>query len=295
MRHRLGPGESAFYFPASRAQDNGCCGLALPCRPAPNTYNSARRNQLSTSSQIIPVCIPARWAAQRFPGKLLSPFGDGTVLSHSIATATTAGIGPVVVLAADERIEEEARRVGATVHRVEGPWRNGSERIAAALRAGLLGEPLPQLVVNVQGDAVGLPPGALAACVQTLIDDPNVGLATCAVRGSLSDHQGRTTVTVAEGRALAFSRKPLPAALGRAGSLLLHLGIYAYRVDALLEIADLEPRRLEQQESLEQLRWLEHEQAIAVTVLDGPAARAHAIDRPADLETSRGAGRRLTL
>jgi 3-deoxy-manno-octulosonate cytidylyltransferase (CMP-KDO synthetase) len=244
---------------------------------------------LNTLSQTIPVCIPARWAAQRFPGKLLQPFGDGTVLSHSIATATTAGIGPVDVLAADKQIEEEARRVGAIVHRVEGPWRNGSERIAAALRAGLLGDPLPQWVINVQGDAVGLPSGALGACVQALIDDPGVGLATCAVRGSLNDHQGRTTVTVSDGRALAFSRKPLPAGVGRAESLLLHLGIYAYRVEDLLDMANNEPGPLEQHESLEQLRWLEHGQAIAVTVLDGPAARAHAIDRPHDLEARREA------
>jgi len=217
------------------------------------------------------------------------------VLSHSIATATAAGIGPVIVLAADDRIEEEARRVGVDVHRVEGPWRNGSERIAAALRAGLLGRPLPQLVVNVQGDAVGLPPGAIAACVQALTDDPNVGLATCAVRGGLNEHQGRTTITVSEGRALAFSRKALPAGVGAAGSLLLHLGIYAYRVKDLLELADHEPRRLEQQESLEQLRWLEYEHPVAVTILDGPAAGAHAIDRPSDLAASRGVGRGFAL
>jgi len=217
------------------------------------------------------------------------------VLSRSIGIATTAGIGPVVVLAADERIEDAARQAGAAVHRVEEPCRNGSERIAAALRAGLLGEPLPQLAVNVQGDAVGLPPAALAACVQTLINDPTAGLATCAVRGCLTDHQGRTTVTVSDGRALAFSRRPLPAEPDRTDSLLLHLGVYAYRVETLLKVADYEPRRLEREESLEQLRWLEYEHSVAVAILDEPPARAHAIDRPSDLKESGGANRGLAL
>jgi CMP-2-keto-3-deoxyoctulosonic acid synthetase len=66
--------------------------------------------------------------------------------------------------------------------------------------------------------------------------------------------------------------------------------MYAYRVKELLELADREPRGLEQQESLEQLRWLEYERPVAVTILDGPAARAHAIDQPSDLEASRGVG-----
>lgn len=247
---------------------------------------------MSTFRPTIPVCIPARWAARRFPGKLLEPFGDGTVLSHSVATAIAAGVGPVCVLAADERIEEEARRLGVTVHRIDQDCRNGSERIAAALSSGLLGHPMPEIVVNVQGDAVGLPPEALEACLCSLLDDPGASLATCAVRGTLGVHNGRTTVTKSHHRALAFSRLPLapgaseqePSAMGCPDRpLLLHLGIYAYRVPALLEIAGSEPGPLELAESLEQLRWLERNHRIALCVLDQDVHSAHAIDRPEDL------------
>ena len=250
---------------------------------------------MSTFRRTIPVCIPARWAAKRFPGKLLEPFGNGTVLSHSVATATAAAVGPVCVLAADERIEKEALRVGVTVHRIDQDCRNGSERIAVALNSGLLGKPMPEIVVNLQGDAVGLPPEAIAACVRSLLDDPEATLATCAVRGTLGEHNGRTTVTRSGNRALAFSRHPLPPETGeqdhRLGDqpneqLLLHLGVYAYRVPALLEIASSEPGLLELEESLEQLRWLERNHRIALSILDRDVSSAHAIDYPEDLSGS---------
>ena len=280
---------------------------------------------MSTFGQAIPVCIPARWAALRFPGKLLQPFGAGTVLSHAVEKARAAALGPVCVLAADEQIEAEALRVGVAVHRVTGAIRNGSERIAAALRLGLLGEPQPEIVLNLQADAVGITRGALAACVQALLDDTEASLATCAVRGDIAEHHGRTTLSMRvrsarsgsagsesdaphcrktgqTGRAIAFSRRALPPSPVTKGSdeivtsadslaqstdsLLLHLGIYAYRVPALLAVTSCPPGPLELHESLEQLRWIEQGHAVAVRVLDGPADGAHAIDRPGDLASA---------
>jgi len=235
--------------------------------------------------QQVAVCIPARWQAQRFPGKLLQPFGNGTVLSHTIGIALQADIGPVRVLADDERIEAEARTTGVEVLRVQGPWRNGSERIAAALRTGDLGEPLPELLVNLQGDAVGVPPSALAAAVEVLRANPDVALGTCAVRARPGEHGGRTTITASGGRARNFSRAALPPGEGRGDSLLLHLGLYAYRVPQLLRVAAASPGVGERREGLEQLRWLEMGFEIGLHVLPGPAAEAHAIDWPADLQS----------
>lgn len=233
--------------------------------------------------QQIAVCIPARWQARRFPGKLLQPFGAGTVLSHTVGIALQADIGPVWVLAGDARIEAEAWTTGAQVLRVEGPWRNGSERIAAALRAGDLGEPLPELLLNLQGDAVGVPPAALAAAAAVLHANPSIALATCAVRAGVDEHRGRTTVTAAGGRAHAFSRAALSPGDEHGEGLLLHLGLYAYRVPELLRVAAASPTAAEQHEGLEQLRWLEMGFEIGLHVLPGPPAEAHAIDRPADL------------
>lgn len=247
---------------------------------------SATEVLLSRYEQPIAVCIPARWQAQRFPGKLLQPFGGGTVLAHTISIALQADIGPVRVLAGDARIEAEARTTGVEVIRVEGPWRNGSERIAAALRAGALGDPLPELLVNLQGDAVGIPPNALAAAVGVLRAHPSVALGTCAVRATVGEHRARTTVTAAGGRAIAFSRAALGPGVGNGDGLLLHLGLYAYRVPELLRVAAANPTPLERRERLEQLRWLEMGFEIGLHVLPGSPARAHAIDRPADLDAS---------
>jgi len=225
------------------------------------------------------VCIPARWAASRFPGKLLERHGDGTVLARTAATAVAAGLGPVTVLAADDRIEAAALSLpGVTVARSSGRARNGSERIARALQDGQLGE--PELVVNLQGDAVGARPELLAAALECLLADPEAELATVAVPAGPGGAGGRTTVRVEGGRATAFSRRPLTGGDGR---ILLHVGLYAYRVGPLLEVAAVEPGPLERAESLEQLRWLEDDRPVAVAVVDGPAALADAVDRPADL------------
>jgi len=236
---------------------------------------SAAEVVLSYQSESIPVCIPARWAAQRFPGKLLQPLGNGTVLSHTVGIAQRASIGPVWVLAADARIEAEARGIGVAVLRIDAACRNGSERVAAALKAGMLGNPMPELVVNLQGDAVGVPPSALAATIAALTSSPEASLATCAVWAPAEEHCGRTTVTVAGKSAVSFSRKPLPPGTADPNGLLLHLGLYVYRVPELLEVAASEATPLEQRESLEQLRWLETGHSVALQVLPGSPATAH--------------------
>jgi 3-deoxy-manno-octulosonate cytidylyltransferase (CMP-KDO synthetase) len=282
-RDARGSSESAFYFAAVAAQDVDHSHLAGHLLRSGLRVESAAEVVLSSHPESIPVCIPARWAARRFPGKLLQPLGDGTVLSHTVDIALRAGIGPVRVLAADARIEAEARRIGVEVIRIDQTCRNGSERIAAALQTGMLGSPMPELVVNLQGDAVGVPPSALAATVAALTSDPGASLATCAVWAPPEEHCGRTTVTVSGGSAVSFSRQPLPPGTAAPNGLLLHLGLYAYRVPELLRVAASEPGLLEKRESLEQLRWLETGRSVALQVLPGLPSRAHAIDRPGDL------------
>ncbi|MBJ96035.1 MAG: hypothetical protein CMP23_16345 [Rickettsiales bacterium] len=258
---------------------------AAPGSPLPTAepgVQSSRSTQLNIPQPTVPVCIPARWAASRFPGKLLQRLGHGTVLSHTIARASAKAPGPVIVLADDHRIAEEARRTGCSFRLIKGPFRNGSERIAGALEAGLLGE-LPEYIINVQGDAVGLPEEAAAQCLEALLQDPAASLASCAVSAPHAQHHGRTTVRIKNGRAESFSRQPLNPGPTASSDLLLHIGVYAYRTAALLELARRTPGPLELSESLEQLRWLENQHHIAIRVLDEVPAAALAIDRPHDL------------
>jgi len=180
------------------------------------------------------------------------------------------------VLADDERLLALVRDLDVQPIFLDSPVRNGSERIAAALAQGLLGE--PSTLLNVQGDAVGVTPAAIHAAAAALARSDHATLGTVAVPGLPGT--GRTTVSVEAGHALAFSRREL----GPPGALLHHIGVYAYVPAALLRVCALAPGPLEVAESLEQLRWLEHGESVAVDILDAPSQLAHAVDVATDLD-----------
>lgn len=223
-----------------------------------------------------PVCIPARWGATRLPGKLLRLDRGVPVLHRTIAIAVEAGLGPVIVVA-DARIAAVAS-AWAEVVTVDEPVRNGSERIARALERGLIPGSGP--LVNLQGDAVGASPEALHEALAALRGDRGATLGTVAV--AAVEAGGRTTVQLSGDRAVDFDRVPLPS--GRGPGHLLHLGVYAYDRARLAELAGRPPSAREQARSLEQLRWLDAGDAVAVRVLEGAPGLARAIDRPEDLD-----------
>ena len=132
---------------------------------------------------------------------------------------------------------------------------------------------------------MGVPPSALAAVVGALQSDPGASLGTCAVSATSEQHDGRTTLSAHAGRAVAFSRAVLPPGDGIDG-ILLHLGLYAYRVPDLLRMAVCEATPQEKRESLEQLRWLENGLSVALKVLPGLPEEARAIDWPEDLNSA---------
>ena len=242
---------------------------------------TATHDQSTTFPEDVPVCIPARWGSKRLPGKLLAKLPNGKlVLEHAVETARSATNGRVVVLADDELIEEAARKLEVEVYRSIDPARNGSERIAEALRRGWLGTPMPTRVVNLQADAVGATPALLHSSLRALEQCPTADLGTVAIPAADSEARGRTTVQRDGPLGVNFSRIPLPNPEG----LLLHVGIYAYCTAALLEVARAEPGRRELDESLEQLRWLETGRTIAVSIVDAAPEEAHAIDVATDLE-----------
>jgi len=148
-----------------------------------------------------------------------------------------------------------------------------------------------ELVVNIQGDEPEIDPEHIDLLVQTLNDHPNVEMSTLATpitsRRELDDHSCNKVVCADDGRALYFSRATIPFVrdavwdelLQTNSPWLLHLGLYAYRVNFLLELTKLPPSKLEKLEKLEQLRVLEMGARIQVAVVE---QRSVGIDTPED-------------
>lgn len=255
--------------------------------------------------------IPARFASTRLPGKPLSDIHGQPMVQRVYDRVRRAScVTRVLVATDDERIVRAVRGFGGEVVLTSPDHASGTDRLAeaaAALDA--------DVVVNVQGDEPLLDPAAIDAVVQPFAEDASLPMATVSVPlRSLADMLSPTVVKVvadARGNALYFSRSPIPfvrdggpadarSAAERAVALGLarqHVGLYAYRKDALLRFAALPRSPLEEAEGLEQLRALAAGMAIRVVPREGAAGRA--VDTPADLEEVRllieGAGGRIRV
>jgi 3-deoxy-manno-octulosonate cytidylyltransferase (CMP-KDO synthetase) len=227
--------------------------------------------------------IPARWASTRFPGKVLAEIAGEPMISHVVRhTAAAQRIGDVVVATDDSRIAEVAVAAGAEAV-MTGECSSGTDRIAEAV----LDRPDWELAVNVQGDEPLIAPANIDTLVAGMLDAPEVGIATlCRPLDPerLDDPNAVKVVRTISGRALYFSRSPVPYPRRpeRARELWrLHLGIYGFRRQALRRFVELDPSPLERAEGLEQLRALEN--GMEILVLDAPHA-AIGVDTPEDLE-----------
>ncbi|HHQ13803.1 MAG TPA: 3-deoxy-manno-octulosonate cytidylyltransferase [Chromatiales bacterium] len=208
------------------------------------------------------VVIPARYASSRFPGKVLATLAGRPMLQHVHERALASRAVEVVIATDDARVAEAAGNFGATVVMTDTTHQSGTDRVAEVARQlGWSGE---EQVVNLQGDAPCLPAACIDQVAALLANHPRAGLATlCTPTESLDEYLDPHVVKVvmdSEGRALYFSRSPIPAA-GHGhgqmpGPVWRHLGIYAYRVDALQVLTAAQPCYLETSEKLEQLRAL---------------------------------------
>lgn len=229
------------------------------------------------------VLIPARYASQRYPGKPLAMLrgADGTARSlierSWQAAVAVAGAGRTWIATDDARISDAVAAFGGQVVMTPDNCRNGTERCAAAL--DVLGDVAP-IVVNLQGDAPLTPAFVVDGLVKALASDPDTVMATPAVRCSKSLYRhlitdqaegrvgGTTVVFNSAYRALYFSKRVIPhMAEGfpdAHSQAFVHLGVYAYRPAALRAYAATAPSPLELLEGLEQLRFLDAEQAIRV-------------------------------
>ena len=232
------------------------------------------------------VVIPARIASTRLPRKLLLRETGKSVLEHTYAAACQARrpLG-VWVAAGDAEIAREVHRFGGRVEQTDPDLPSGTDRVAELARRQALRH--FDILVNVQGDEPEIDPHVIDRLIERLEHHPEAEMATLAAPipddARFLDPACVKVVTDISGRALYFSRAPIPfrrdASESPARRPLMHLGIYAYRREALLRFAALPPSMLEQCERLEQLRALEAGFKIAVEVVDDATC---GIDTPED-------------
>ena len=223
--------------------------------------------------------IPARYASQRFPGKVLADRTGKPLIQHVYERVCRADLVERVIVATDDRrVFDAVEAFGGEVMMSRGEHLNGTSRIAEVacdLDASV--------IVNVQADEPEIEPDLVDTAIRCLDDHPGCPVATLASPfcsdEDPADPNIVKVVVDAAGRALYFSRALIPCDRdGDAGKpALKHLGLYAYRREFLLDFARLAPTPLERIERLEQLRVLEHGHHIAVAIV---TAQYHGIDTP---------------
>jgi 3-deoxy-manno-octulosonate cytidylyltransferase (CMP-KDO synthetase) len=232
--------------------------------------------------------IPARYESVRLPGKMLLPIGGKPLVLHTVERAGAAKlVDRVIVATDDERIFDVVYESGFEAMMTSADHRSGSDRIAE------VAETLPEgtIVVNVQGDEPLIEPETIDRAVEKMLqadcDIVTVFEPLRSLHGELLNFNVVKVVTAEDGHALYFSRSPMPfprdASLRWGGdpnraiqnepelfeNFTKHVGLYVYSREFLLNYTKLPPTRLEQLESLEQLRALENGAQIYVVEAAG--------------------------
>ncbi len=232
--------------------------------------------------------IPARYGASRFPAKLLQNLAGKPVIVRTLEAVQRTGLfSEIYVVTDDDRIEEAVRAAGGAVLRSKKEHPSGSDRLAEA-SADLDVE----VIVNVQGDEPFTERETLQKLLDIFAADKAGEVAVASLMAPLTDPEeianpNNVKVVVNKaGDALYFSRAVIP--YPRDGEVAItyykHLGIYAYRKEALQAFTQLAPSPLERTEKLEQLRYLENGYTIRLAITDKATI---GIDTPEDLERAR--------
>ena len=225
------------------------------------------------------VVIPARLGSTRLARKLLLQETGKTVLQHTYENASRAACPWGICVAADhEEIARTVRGFGGQVEMTDPAAASGTDRVAEVARR--LHD--VDIVVNVQGDEPEVCPDAIDLVIRLLEERPTAVMSTVAApireKHRLTDPSCVKVVFDNHGQALYFSRSQIPFVRNWDDSLLdadpplffQHMGLYAYRREFLLQLAEMPPSRLEQLESLEQLRVLKAGHKILVGVVNKP-------------------------
>ena len=242
------------------------------------------------------VLIPARMASTRLAGKPLADICGAPMIVQVWRRAIEADLGPVVVAAGEVEIVDAVKAAGGEAVLTRSDHPSGSDRIFEALATVDPGGRF-DAVVNLQGDLPTLDP-ALPGRALELLDEDGVDIGTLAapiteareesdanvvkaVVASIGEPGAGEPAVGGRGRALYFSRATVPAG---DGPLWHHIGLYAWRRDALARFVTLPPSPLERRERLEQLRALEAGLRIDVAFVDTVPL---GVDTPADLDRAR--------
>lgn len=249
------------------------------------------------------IIIPARYASTRYPGKPLVPLHGATGEAKTLiqrsweCASAVEGCTGVWVATDDDRIAEHVKGFGGQVVMTAESCANGTERCADAIAK--MGD-VADIIVNLQGDAPLSPSHVVRDLVARLDGDRDLTMTTPAVRCSRSVYAhlaedaahgrvgGTTVVGTSNNRALYFSKRLVPylpeaAALADFPPISLHLGLYAYRPDALRLYNAAPTSQLEQLEGLEQLRFLDLGLAVGLVHLDPLAWDSIELNNPSDV------------
>ena len=221
--------------------------------------------------------IPARYASTRLPAKPLADIAGRPMIEHVYRRAAEARTVDAVVVATDDRrIAAAVERFGGIARLTDAGHRTGTDRLAEIAR-----DLSCAILVNVQGDLPLVEPGMIDEVVNALTADPGVRMSTVCRRitdpGDYANPNVAKVVVDRAGNALYFSRAPMARAFK-------HFGMYGYRRDFVIALAALPQTELEQAESLEQLRALEHGFRIRVVETQYDSVE---VNTPEDLERVR--------
>ncbi|MEM7492366.1 MAG: 3-deoxy-manno-octulosonate cytidylyltransferase [Pseudomonadota bacterium] len=227
--------------------------------------------------------IPARLASTRLPNKPLADIHGVPMIVRVCQRARLAKTGPVLVAAAEKEIADTVQDAGFEAVLTDPDLPSGSDRVWAALQTY---DPHGSydVVINLQGDMPTIDPDMLDVLLPCLNGGADVATLAAEIthQSERDDPNVVKVARAANNRALYFSRATIPHG---DGPLLHHIGVYAYKREALERFVSLSPSSLEQRERLEQLRALEAGMRIDCALLNAEAPNG--VDTPADLDAAR--------
>lgn len=226
--------------------------------------------------------IPARWRSSRFPGKPLAEIAGEPMILHVWRRAQQAkSVDSVLVATDDDRIAAFCRENEINAEMTSGDHETGTDRLAE-----VAGRRQADIFVNIQGDEPLIDPAAIDAVVECLKRSMSrgTGVSTAYIPECSPEQEQDDSVvhlvSTLDHHVLTFSRLPVPAGFRQTPQRTVHVGLYAFTRDALLMFAGLQRGPVEESESIELMRFLEHGRRIAcVPIQPGSIG----VDRPEDI------------
>lgn len=218
--------------------------------------------------------IPARYQASRLPGKLMKPLGESTIIGHTYKNTIATNLFSEVIVATDhDLIEQEIKRHGGIVFRSQKEHDCGSDRIAEAVSNSDA-----DIIVNIQGDEPFLNKHSLELLLSVFKKDSKKEVDLASLMEVISKHEevenpNNVKVIVDKKEfALYFSRSPIPYYRNTECPQIFykHIGVYAFRREALLDFSVSKKTPLEEAEKIECIRYLEKGKKIKMVLVDQP-------------------------